>query len=687
MSILNELLSFQFIRVNLNMLLTLPKAVFLPIFLLFSFHAFSQIYQCEEELFPRKDKATRLYGYVNAIGEYRVPPTFLKAKPFSGKTAIVQQGNRFGVIGCDGNLVIPAEYDEIASFTDGKGWVKKNGLYGLMNMQGRFLIPLTYEEVKEINVYSGTASWVKKGGLWGLISKENGRLLLNPRYEDVSVISDSAAIGRLNSAQDLIYSGDGRVIIQGMRSVRKISPGLFVYESSSRKSGVFNSLAFTILRPEFSSIRLNWQFLQTRTANGSGLRSLRGITVLEEKYDTISAFLDGYASIRRADSAQIISSRGNFNLPPGRYAQTMILKNGFAIVQKDGKTGFWLADKKAWHTEPIHQLAEVSADFNWIRIRQADGSFVIQAAGNEPVSRIAWDKLHLDDPASAIRAEKAGKLFLISVSKQAPTRGYDEINPLGQGFFACREGRNFSLISGLSDQILPAEYSSIQKYSTSVGTCFAAEKDGNVVLFSDKGKPLIQGIFEDLIPAPGKKFLAASGGKWGISKSDGSWIVENRYDSVKVIFRLLDEARFPVVFYRKGKSALLDEQGRELTDAAICSWFDGGEGKVFRKQNSGYTLLDAQGKVQGDLIFEDFRPFSEGNALVKSNGRWGFLNHTGKLVIPARFEDALPFQGGIAYAKENGLWGVLRKNGNWLVKPSGVGVATDADGKRRLILP
>jgi hypothetical protein len=477
------------------------------------------------------------------------------------------------------------------------------------------------------------------------------------------------------------------VIIQGMRSVRKISPGLFAYESSARKFGVFNSLAFTMLRPEFSSVVLNWQFLQTKSTSGSGLRTLRGIPVLEEKYDTISAFQDGFASIRWADSAQIINSRGKFNLPSGKYGKITLLKDGFALVQKEGKTGFWLAEKKVWHTEPRYEQAEVSADRTWVSIRQADGTFVIQPSRNEPVSKVTWDKLQTEDPATAIRAEKSGKVFLISVSKQAPVKAYNEVRPLGQGFFACRDGADFSLISGLSDQILPSEYSSIQKYSTSAGTCFAAKKAGNVLLYSDKGKPMHQGVFDEIIPAPAKKYIAASGGKWGIAKSDGAWIAENRYDSVKVIFRLLDEARFPVVFYRKGKSVLVDEQGREVTDLALCAWFDGGEGKIFRKLNSGLALLDVQGKVQGDFIFEDFRPFSEGNALVKSNGRWGFVNHSGKLVVPARFEDALSFQGGIAYAKENGLWGVLKKNGSWLVKPSGIGVATEADGKRRLILP
>ncbi|HOY95525.1 MAG TPA: WG repeat-containing protein, partial [Catalimonadaceae bacterium] len=101
------------------------------------YSSFGQSYDCEEELFSKKDKQTRLFGYVNAIGEYRIPPSFLKAMPFVGRNAVVQQGKRFGVINCEGILVVPADYEEIASFSNGKGWVKKGGLWGLADLKGR----------------------------------------------------------------------------------------------------------------------------------------------------------------------------------------------------------------------------------------------------------------------------------------------------------------------------------------------------------------------------------------------------------------------------------------------------------------------------------------------------------------------------------------------------------------------
>ena len=655
--------------------------------LLFPAALLAQGYDCEEELFSKKDKKTRLFGYINALGEYRVPPVFLKAKPFVGKTAIVQQGNRFGVINCEGILVVPAEFEEIASFSNGKGWAKKGGLYGLVNEQGRMLIQPMYEEIKELNLYSGVATWVKKAGFWGLISKETGRMLLAPKYEDVSIISDSAAIGRLNSLQDLIYTGDGRVIISGMRSLKKVGPGFFIYESKERTFGAFNSLAYITLRPQFSSIVLNWNYLQTKLEGKSGLRTLKGAELLPERFDSISPFIKGFAVTKVADSVQIINSRGEYCLPTARYSSAQVLNADFALVELDGKTGFWIPSRKKWNVQPVHPVVRLADSRDWLSIPLGGGKFALQDAKNNPLAPRVWDSLNLQDPADRIRAWKGGKLTLISSSNPVEGQFFDQIVPLGESYSACYSGPNCQLLKGLSTRVIQEEFSSIRLFHTSAGICFAGKKGGFESLYSEKGKLLHQGNFESVLPATGKLIVASANKKWGVAGSDGNWISDNRFDSVQLVFRNQDEARFPLVFYKKGKSLLMDEKGKELTEPCNCVWFEAGEGKLFRRKGDAIQMFDAQGKRAGDIEFEDFKSFSEGNVAVKTAGKWGFANHAGRMVIPAKFSEVLPFIGGIAYAKENGLWGVLRKNGSWLVKPSGISVSIDSDGKRKLVLP
>ena len=647
----------------------------------------AQAFDCEEELFSKKDKTTRLFGYVNALGEFRIPPVFLKAKPFIGKTAIVQQGKLFGIINCDGILVVPAEYDEIFSFFNGKGWVKKGGLFGLVSDQGRMLIQPVYEEVKEVNSFSGSVTWVKKGGLWGLLSRETGRLILPPRYDDVSVISDSAAIGRATASQDLVYTGDGRIIIQGMRSVSKVAPGIFVYESKDRLAGAFNSLAYTILRPEFESIRLNLNFLQTRKNGKSGLRSLRAQVILPEIFDTISPYIGGFASVRRGDSSRIVDTRGRWNLPPALYQHTSVLNAGFSVVVQNQQTAFWSPSEKKWISSFRPVRAETSAGGDWLRVSAPNRKWQLQEARDVPVSKTEWDSLNLSDPANAIRAGKDGKMYLISANTPFPERPFNDVIPLGSSFFACRVNGKSGVLGNMREQILPFEFDEIKKLVINSGTVFLVRKENREMLFSDKGKLVYQGDFSRMLPASAKLQISMFDEKWGIAKADGSWLVENKYDSVKVLFRMADECRFPLALYRKGKSILVDESGKEITESSSCFWYPAAEGKLFRREKEKYTLVDAKGKQVGDLEFEDFRLFSDGLAPVNVQGNWGFVNHSGRLAIPAKYTDVLPFVSGIAYARENGLWGVLKKNGTWLVKPSGVSVFIDQEGKRKLVLP
>jgi len=315
------------------------------------------------------------------------------------------------------------------------------------------------------------------------------------------------------------------------------------------------------------------------------------------------------------------------------------------------------------------------------------GRFALQDAKNVPLAAVVWDSLNLQDPADRIRAWKGGKVTLISSSNPVSGQFFDQIVPLGEDYSACYSGPNCGLFKGLSTRVIQEEFSSIRLFRTSAGICFAGKKGGFESLYSEKGKLLHQGNFEAVLPATGKLIVASFNKKWGLASSDGKWIAENKFDSVQLVFRNQDEARFPLVFYKKGKSLLIDEKGKELTDACNCVWFEAGEGKLFRRNGNAIQMVDAQGKRAGDIEFEDFKMFSEGNVAVKSGGNWGFANHSGRMVIPAKFSEVLPFIGGIAYAKENGLWGVMRKNGSWLVKPSGISVSIDSDGKRKLVLP
>ena len=661
--------------------------IFLQAFFLlgFSGKAVAQSFDCAEELFSKKDKQTRLFGYVNALGEYRVPPTFLKAMPFIGKHAVVQQGKKFGVINCEGILVVPADYDEIAAFSNGKGWVKRGGLWGLVDLKGRLLIQPLYEEVKEINLYSGTVTWVKKQGLWGLISKENGRFLVNPAYEDVSNLSDSAGIGRKTSSQDLVYYGDGRVIIQGMRKVKKVNRNLFIYQSPEQKWGMFNSLAFILIRPENQSVRYNAPYIEVEKEGKYGLRNMKGQEVIPNRYDEIGSFTEGFAAVREGKTWNVLNSRAQAVFTePLDFAR--VLNRQAILTRKAGLFGLYQPESKVWILENIHPQIHVSGDGTWLAIRRpTQNGFQYFGLKSKQLETLSFDSLSLSDPESSVRAYSGAQIRFLSDGKPG-SEVYQLALPSGRGSYLVRNEGGWGVWTHANPNLVVPSFEKIKAFRIKSEVAFACIKAGQTAWISASGQIRFTLTGEDLQPCQDDLFLLRQKGKWGIADGKGNWLLENKYDSISSPIRLEDEVRFPVLSWRKGKGCLAGPKGL-LGEEASGQWVSAGEGLWFVKEEDRFQLLNAQGKVEGELQFDEVRPFSEGNAEVRTGGKWGFINSSGRMVIPARFEEILPYKNGIAYARENGKWGVLKKNGSWLVKPVGTGVELDEDGKRRLILP
>ena len=651
------------------------------------YSSFGQSYDCEEELFSKKDKQTRLFGYVNAIGEYRIPPSFLKAMPFVGRNAVVQQGKRFGVINCEGILVVPADYEEIASFSNGKGWVKKGGLWGLADLKGRLLIAPQYEEVKEINVFSGTVTWVKKQGLWGLISKENGRMIINPQYEDVSGISDSAGLTRKNNTHDLVYYGDGRIIISGMKQIRKISRNLFAYQSPDKKWGAFNSLAFILIRPEWDDVKLNGFWVQVEKAGISGIRNLKGAEVTPVKFNQIQEMKEGYAAVKEGESWQILNTAATPILPGDGYDFAHVVSAGIAVVSKGKSYGIWNPSSKTWVLAPAYSMIRTSADCKWLELKTKDGLVAGFDCITGKFSAPQWDSLAISDPMSQIRGFSKGKVSITSVPSFEQSQFYYKVNLIGSGFATVNESGKSGVVRYRNEFILPLEFDMIRTFRTAAGMAFSAQKDGLKRMYGEKGQALTKTGYQEIRPCRNQIFIVETDGKWGLVNESGQWVLEARFDSVVSGVLIKDETDFPVVAYRKGKGALVNGSGSQLTDPMEGVWFSSGEGLWVLKNKSVCHLFNSTGKSMGDIVFDQFLPYSEGTMPVRSGGKWGYLNHSGRLVIPAKFDEALPTVNGLSYVKENNLWGILKKNGSWLVKPAGTSIETDPDGKRHLVIP
>lgn len=79
-------------------------------------------------------------GYIDASGQWIIPPVFFYAEPFSEGVAFVQTEDNLGYINQQGEFVLKYTYDELStaeSFSEGVAAVAyKNGLWGYIDLNG-----------------------------------------------------------------------------------------------------------------------------------------------------------------------------------------------------------------------------------------------------------------------------------------------------------------------------------------------------------------------------------------------------------------------------------------------------------------------------------------------------------------------------------------------------------------------
>ena len=76
------------------------------------------------------------YGYVDAAGEFVIPPRFDGADTFSEGLALVLDSGRFGYIDTRGALAIPAVYRHARAFRDGLAPVRLDGSWQFIDRDG-----------------------------------------------------------------------------------------------------------------------------------------------------------------------------------------------------------------------------------------------------------------------------------------------------------------------------------------------------------------------------------------------------------------------------------------------------------------------------------------------------------------------------------------------------------------------
>lgn len=99
--------------------------------------------------------------------------------------AVVQQGERFGMINLQGELIIPVEYEDFDLMDNGNFIAKKNGKFGIIDRKNTIIAPFVYDSISaKIGKNINFAVMVKDNKA-GISNTLTGDVILSHEYDDI----------------------------------------------------------------------------------------------------------------------------------------------------------------------------------------------------------------------------------------------------------------------------------------------------------------------------------------------------------------------------------------------------------------------------------------------------------------------------------------------------------------------
>jgi WG containing repeat len=183
------------------------------------------------QLVPKR--IDRKVGFVDAAGQFKIPPTFDEGLPFSEGLAAVEVDNKWGFIDTEGHLAIRPQFaaayyfregvatvdselgtqivdksgtaisegfETIDFVSEGRVPVMRNRKWGFLDLQGKIAIPLVYEEMRP---FSGGLALVQKENKWGYIDR-NGTVVIPFQFDHAGPFANGLAPAKISNETGFI---------------------------------------------------------------------------------------------------------------------------------------------------------------------------------------------------------------------------------------------------------------------------------------------------------------------------------------------------------------------------------------------------------------------------------------------------------------------------------------------------
>lgn len=625
-----------------------------------------QGYDCPEMLFPKYNKKNRLYGFATLEGDWKIDANYVQVTPFDGAFAAVQINKLWGVINCSGISVVAATYEEVGPITYGKFFGKINGVWAFNDASGRVRTNETFEDFREIRD-RGLICWVKKNGKWGLFDKEVARIILAPKYETITPLSDSVSIIR-SEGRFGVFNHYNRKIkpdsIDFVKPVTRIHNAIL----KNGKWGVINSFGRVILKLKFDSISSSGGFLYAYESGKVSLYNALGNTIVKEAINISKLTEKVFVEHTEKTTFKLRDASGKL-LPVGPFTYASTPENGLLLAAEKNIYGIYDLQKQNWTIPPFGKSGYKSQWGNIYGIRTDAGYKLIRPRSAGGMTTNVFDTLYLNDSLPIVRVKEKGIWGILNVSDNQFQRLKDTLDDLKApqyGTFIGRKQSKAGLLGKSGSWIIPLEYDSLQYVKDTKAITIRVWKKGLCGLFNLEGNPLLAVEFQELIPSINRTYKCKKKDKWGIVYPNGSYLIEPEYESMSHANNSPEgQPEQPVVVQKKGQKFLIDPIKNLPIGALKAQSIDyKGANTYFYSNGKEQGLLNIRGINTPIESVDSLGIFVEGLAPAKQNGKWGFINQQGKWQIPAKYDRVLPYKGRNAFAFLGNKWGSIDRSNN-----------------------
>lgn len=136
------------------------------------------------KIFNPKARSSK-WGFIDEKANFVINPEFDELKKFVDGFANAKSNGKWGVIDKNGNWIISPLYDEIGEFSEaGMAQVKIKNKIGLISQDGKEIVPVQITKIGSYH-YSSIGLWVKINNKWGFLDTNEGKWIIEPKYEDL----------------------------------------------------------------------------------------------------------------------------------------------------------------------------------------------------------------------------------------------------------------------------------------------------------------------------------------------------------------------------------------------------------------------------------------------------------------------------------------------------------------------